>query len=284
MSGWGAKSWIWLAGAMLTAAFCLPVSLGAQAPRPMPSSNTLTQMNADENTREVQEKVFQQNAGDPKEEAAFKKVQRAQEPAQKIKLGQDFINKYPSSLHLESVYQTVAGAYYEKQDLSDFYNYADQGISHFPDDVSLLAMTGWVIPRAYNRDDPDADKKLDKAETYEKHAMEVMKTLQKPASVSDQEFDQYKVQESVTAHSALGLIYFRRERYDDSVKELQQATQGASSPDPTDLLVLGADYHNLSQYKQAADAFNRCAQIAGSLQSTCKQNADDATKLAAQSR
>lgn len=280
MRGWGTKSWIWLAGTMLAAAFCVPVCLNAQATRPMPSSNTLTQTDANENTREVQEKVFQQNAGDPREEKAFKAIQKAQEPAQKIKLGQDFINKYPSGVHLESVYQIVAGAYYEKQDLPDFYNYADQGISHFPDDVSLLAMAGWVIPRAYNPDDPDADKKLAKAETYENHATEVMKTLQKPPSVSDQEFAQYKVQESVTVHSALGLIYFRREKYDESAKELQQVTEGAASPDPTDLLVLGADYHNLSQYKQAADAFNRCAQIAGSLQSTCKQNADDATKLA----
>lgn len=280
MRGWGTKSWMWLTSAMMAAAFCLPVSLNAQAPRPTPDSNPLTQMNANENTYETQEKILNHDLGDPKEEKAFKALQTANEPAKKIKLGQDFINKYPSSVHLESVYQTIAGTYYEQQDLPNFYNYADQGISRFPDDVSLLAMTGWVIPRAYNRDDPDADKKLDKAETYEKHAIEVMKTLQKPPSVSDQVFDQYKLQESVTVHSALGLIYFRREQYDESVKELQQATQGAANPDPTDLLVLGADYHNLSQYKQAADAFNRCAQMPGNLQATCKQNADDATKLA----
>lgn len=280
MRGWGTKSWMWLTGAMMAAAFCLPISLNAQATRPMPSSNTLTQLGANENTHEVQEKTL----GDPREETAYQKIQSANEPAKKIKLGQEFLNKYPSSVHVESVYQTIAGTYYEQQDLPNFYNYADQGISHFPDDVSLLAMEGWVIPRAYNRDDPDADKKLDKAETYAKHAIDVMKTLQKPPGVSDQVFDQYKVQESVTVHSALGLIYFRREKYDDSAKELQQATQGAANPDATDLLVLGADYHNLSQYKEAADAFNRCAQIAGNLQATCKQNADEGAKLAAQAK
>ncbi|HUJ30737.1 MAG TPA: tetratricopeptide repeat protein, partial [Candidatus Acidoferrum sp.] len=97
---------------------------------------------------------------------------------------------------------------------------------------------------------------------------------------NDQQFAQFKSGESAVAHSGLGLIYFRREKYDESAKELQTAIPGEASPDQTDLFVLGADYENMSQFKEAADAFNRCAQIAGGMQDQCKQLAAAALKEA----
>jgi len=78
----------------------------------------------------------------------------------------------------------------------------------------------------------------------------------------------------------LGLVYFRREDFEDSAKELEQTMQGNATPDPTDMYVLGVDLQNLKQYSQAADAFNKCAQIPGSLQDRCKESADAASKLA----
>jgi uncharacterized protein HemY len=82
-------------------------------------------------------------------------------------------------------------------------------------------------------------------------------------------------------HSGLGLIYFRREQYEPSAKELETATQIEGRPDPTDYFILGADLENLSEYKEAADAFNRCAQIAGGMQDNCRKYAGDATERTA---
>jgi len=64
------------------------------------------------------------------------------------------------------------------------------------------------------------------------------------------------------------------------VKELQQATQSASPPDPTDFFVLGLDLQSLNRFGEAADAFNRCGQIPGALQDRCKQSAEAAKKQA----
>jgi hypothetical protein len=44
---------------------------------------------------------------------------------------------------------------------------------------------------------------------------------------------------------------------------------------------MGADLENLSRYTEVADAFNRCAQIPGSMQDNCKKYAADATQRAA---
>jgi Flp pilus assembly protein TadD len=146
-----------------------------------------------------------------------------------------------------------------------------------PDEVDILTNVGWVIPHEYNPNDEHAAQLLDKAETYEKHALDVLTKMPKPKGVSDAQFATMKTQKQQEAHSALGLVYFRRGDYASSVSELQQATQG-SNPDQTDLYVLGVDLQNLHRGDDAAAAFTRCSQIAGQLQAQCQQGASQAKK------
>jgi tetratricopeptide (TPR) repeat protein len=108
--------------------------------------------------------------------------------------------------------------------------------------------------------------------------------MKAPNSMTDDQFTAYKKQVLAMAHGTLGLIYFRQSKFQDSVTELQIAAENSAAPDPTDYLVLGADYQNLSEFKDAADAFNHCAQINGPLQSGCKQYADSSTKQSAQAK
>jgi hypothetical protein len=275
-----ANSGIWIAIGAMAASLSLPIISRAQGSTTGAVKNPLTQMDARQTVKEVLEKGL----GDPKAEEAYEKFHGAKDLDKKIKLGKEFINRYASSYHTDAVYEELAQAYYDKHDMVEFYKCADEGMARFPNDPTLLAVTGATMARAYNREDPDADKKLEKAENYEKQAIELMKNPEIPTGMSDQQFGLYKKQVLSTAHSGLGLIYFRQARFDDSVKELQEATQDASTPDQTDYLVLGGDYQNLNKFKEAADAFNRCAQIAGPLQDGCKSYAEQSLKQAAQAR
>lgn len=221
---------------------------------------------------------------DPKEEAAYKAFYDAsdQDADKKIELGKDFLQKYPMSRYAESVDSGLVQAYYMKQDWKDFYAAADQALALNPDDAGVLTVVGWVIPHVYNPNDPDAAKSLDKAEQYDKHAMQVIQTMPKPAAMTDDQFAQSKTALLAEAHSGLGLVYFRRQQPEDSVKELQQATQTAPKPDPTDLFVMGIDFQSMGRNADAMDAFNKCAQIPSGLQDRCKQSADTAKKQGAQ--
>lgn len=264
----------------LAAALSFPSASKAQGTSSTEGINTLSV----QDSNQTQDQLMEKSLGDPKAFEAYNKFHKADEPAKKIKLGNEFINKYPHDGHLEMVYEELAEAYFAKRDLTNFYSIADQGIARFPDEPGLLAVAGTTMARAYSHDDPDAAKKLEKAEGYDKHAVDVLKTFKRPPTMTQPQFDAYMKQVSSTAHSGLGLIYFRQADFADSVKELQQATQDAASPDATDLMVLGADYQNLSQFKEAADAFNRCAQIPGPMQNGCKQYADQDAKQAAQAK
>jgi len=223
---------------------------------------------------------------DPKEEAAYKAFFDAspQDPDKRIQLGEDFVKTYPNSHYLQSVYTGLSQAYYAKQDWKNLYLVSDKALAIDPDDVDILTMVGWVIPHVINPNSPDADQQLDKAETYEKRAIKDIPTLTKPAGMTDDQFNTAKLEKTAEAHSGLGLVYFRRQDFDDAAKELQQATQGNPNPDATDFYALGASLQNGGHYGEAVDAFNRCSQIMGSLQDTCKQNADKAKQLAAQKK
>jgi tetratricopeptide (TPR) repeat protein len=221
---------------------------------------------------------------DPKELSAYKAFYAAQGLDKRIELGQRFLQKYPSSLLAGAVYAELVQTYYTKQDWTNFYASADRALTISPDNVDVLTTVGWVIPHVADPNGPGADKDLDRAERYEKHAIEIIAKMTKPAGITDAQFGAFKDAELSEAHSGLGLVYFRRQDFEGSVMELQQSTQGAATPDATDLFVLGRGLQNLHRNREAADAFGRCAQIPGSLQGQCKQSADALMKLAEPSK
>jgi tetratricopeptide (TPR) repeat protein len=278
-----------VAAAFLAAALFFPNVADGQAGGTSPAgpvNNSVTTMDGRQAETDMTEKYLSQQLGDPKEEAAYQAFHKASENDgdKKIHLGLAFLAKYPGDRYSAAVYEELSQTYYEKKDLPGFYTYSEKGLALFPDDVHLLALSGWVIPRVFDSHQADADKKLDEAEVYEKHALDVMDKMAKPTGLPDDRFAQYKTDEGAIVHSGLGLIYFRREQYETSANELETATKNEATPDPTDFYILGADLDNLGRYKEAADAFNRCAQITGAVQDNCKKYAADATQRAAQAK
>jgi tetratricopeptide (TPR) repeat protein len=273
--------------AFLTAVLLFPAIANGQGTGPAgPVNNSATSMDGRQAQMDMTDKYLGQQLGDPREQAAYQAFHKASETDgdKKVHLGLAFLSKYPGDRYSSAVYEELSQTYYDKKDLPSFYTYSEKGLSLFPDDVHLLALTGWVIPRVFDANAPDADKKLARAEVYEKHALDMMDKLVKPTGVSDDQFAQYKTGEAAIVHSGLGLIYFRREQYETSAKELETATKNEATPDPTDFFILGADLENTGKYKEAADAFNRCAQFPGSVQGNCKKYAEVAAQNAANAK
>jgi tetratricopeptide (TPR) repeat protein len=233
------------------------------------SSDSVGQLN--------QRQTLQRMMGDESSESSDYKVfydVKPGEPDKKIQIGHEFLEHHPKSPYTEAVYVGLTNAYFAKQDWKNFYSSADRALELKPDNVDVLMTVGWVIPHVYDPNEADAAKLLEKAETDEKLAIEVLRSMARPTSLSEAQFTQFKAQKLLQAHSGLGLVYFRREDFDNAAKELQLATQGNATADQTDLYVLGISLQNLNRPADAADAFNRCGQISGSLQDQCKNSAD----------
>jgi len=253
---------------------CAPAAL-AQAPASGTPTAGQESVNAMQNQLHYLTDVQRQSSVDPSEQNAYKKfyIVSPQDPDQKIKLGTEFFKKYPTSPFTEGVDVGLTNAYLAKQDWQNFYAYANKSLALNPDEVDVLTTVGWVIPHQYDPNSAGAAQQLQTAETDEKHALDLLSKMTKPKSMSEQEFAAMRTQKTEQAHSALGLIYFRRGDYANSASELQQSTQAAASPDQTDLFVLGVDMQNLNRPSDAKAAFTRCGKIPGALQTRCQQSA-----------
>src|SRR5579862_326276 len=246
------------------------------------NSNTPGEMQ-DLNRRAAMQEIVKNQNEENEAYEAFRKVS-SEDVDKKIKAGENFIGKYPKSTYAEQVEVVLTNAYYAKQDWPNFYASADKALALKPDDVDVLVTVGWVIPHIYNPQDPNAGKLLEKAETYEKEAIPDIATMPKPEGMGNSQFSDFKTQKANEAHSALGMIYFRRGDYADSVTEFQQSTQNTSTPDQTDLFVLATSLEKLNRHAQAAESYGRCGQIDGPLQQACKQGEAKAKQLSAQAK
>jgi hypothetical protein len=210
---------------------------------------------------------------DPAEEAGIKAFNAASDADGKIQAGKDFETKFPNSRYSEAVESTLVTLYYQKQDWPNFYDEARKTLVKDPDNVPILTMVGWVIPRTYTPSDPGEAAKLDESEKDEKHALELIAGMQKPAQLSDEQFNQAKASAASEAHSGLGMTYFRKNDFKDSATELEASTGESSDVDPSDLYILGVDYQKLNRNSDAAQVFTKCANIPGDMQDKCKQSA-----------
>jgi tetratricopeptide (TPR) repeat protein len=220
---------------------------------------------------------------DPEEDTAYKAFYdvKIEAPDQRIKIGEQFLQRYPNSKYASHVYAGLTQAYYAKEQYDKMYAAGDKALALKPDNVDVLVLVGWVIPHNYDPNDMDADRRLDKAEGYLTHALALLPAVPKPDNMTEDQFAKAKTENTAMAHSGLGLVYFRRQEADKSAKELDQAVKLSAKPDQVDYFVMGRDLQILKRYAESADAYQKCAQMPGGLQTACKQKADDAKKQAA---
>jgi tetratricopeptide (TPR) repeat protein len=217
---------------------------------------------------------------DPAEEADYKAFVaiKPEEADQRIAAGNAFVAKYPAGHYTGAVYSALTQAEYAKQDVAKVKVDGDKAIAANPDDLSTLIIVGSIIPR--DKETAGDPKELDQAEAYIKHALTLIPALQKPATLTDDQFAALKANASTQAHSALGLIYFRKQNVDGCVTELKASTSDAKSADATDYYVLGICQEAQKNFADAADSFGKCAGMQSGLSAGCKQKQDDAKKQA----
>jgi len=217
------------------------------------------------------------------EDAAFKAfaAMPLTDGAKKIQAGEAFVLKYPQSRYLPPVYSILVKVYLADNQIQKMQDAGEKAIAVAPTDVQTMAILGQTIPRAWNANMPNAAQQLDKAEKFSKAAIDLTPTIPKPDGMSDAQFTLAKNQILAMAHSGLGLVYFRKGKYDDAIPEFEASAKVDPNPepDPVNFYVLGISDEKTSHFDAAVAAFNKCAAVPGSLQPTCKSGADEAKKL-----
>ena len=217
------------------------------------------------------------------EDAAIKTFRETKNDdlAKKNQVADDFLAKYPQSRYRPEVYAWQVQYFHSKGDIDKMEVAADKQLALFPNDPQTLAVVGSTLPRAMNANTQEPAKRLAKAEQYCQKALDLMPALVKPANVNDEDFQKAKNQAAALAYSGLGLVAFRRGKFADAIPHFEQSVKVDPSPDPVNYYLLGICQQKTSHFDDAVAAFTKCAAIPGGLQATCKNNIEEAKKLAA---
>jgi tetratricopeptide (TPR) repeat protein len=214
------------------------------------------------------------------EDAAFKAFQAVplSDHDKRIELGEAFLQKYPQSRYLPTIYGSLTIAYMQANQIQKMLDIGDKAVALTPNDVTTLAILSQTISRVTNSNTPNAAQQLAKAEDYSKKAIEIVPTLPKPPNLTDEAFAAAKNQALVAAHSGLGLVYVKRGKNQEAIPELEASIKLDPTPDPVNYYLLGIANKSTSHFEDAIAAFNKCAEIPSSMQPTCKAQAEDAKK------
>jgi tetratricopeptide (TPR) repeat protein len=217
------------------------------------------------------------------EDAAIKAFREAKpdDIAKKDQMGEEFLQKYPQSRYRAEVYSWQVKSYYSKGQIDKMEQAGDKQLALTPDDPQTLALLGSTLPRAMNANTPEPQKRLAKSEEMCKKALDIIPTLQKPDTMTDDVFQRMKSMTLALAYSGLGVVEFRRGKFADAIPDFQQSVKLDPQPDAVNYYLLGISDEKTSHFDDAVDAFNKCSEIQSGIQATCKQNIDEAKKLAA---
>lgn len=224
-------------------------------------------------------------APNPEEDAAYKAFDAMPltDGEKKMKVGEDFAAKYPQSRYIPPVYSMLVKLYLQANQIQKMQEIGEKEVAISPNDVQTMAILGQTLPRSWSSGMPNAQLQLDKAEKYSKSAIELTPTVAKPEGISDDQFTKAKNQTLAMAHSGLGLVYFRRGKFQEAIPEFEESNKvdPEPTPDPVNYYILGISEEKTSHFDAAVTAFNKCASVASGLQTTCKTGAEEAKKLGA---
>jgi tetratricopeptide (TPR) repeat protein len=217
------------------------------------------------------------------EDAAMKAFRDAPmtDVPKKNQMGEAFVLKYPQSRYRIEVYSWLVKGYYGNGEIDKMEAAGEKELAIQPDDATTLAILGQTLPRAMNSSTPEPLKRLMKAEQYSKKALELIPVLQKPAGLTDEQFTTAKNQTSAMAYSGLGLVAYRRGKFEDAIPSLEQSLKLDPTPDPVNYYLLGVANEKGSHFDDAITAFTKCASFPGGLQPTCKAGIEEVKKLSA---
>lgn len=284
--------WFMWAATVLALSTMTGVAARAQAPSPAPPTNPAPPAPATGQQDKAQTPAMEPltlDTGQPpvnaEEDAAIKSYRDAplDNLPSKLKLGEDFLKKYPTSRYRVEVYSFQVRGYMATGQLDKMQEAGLKVLELVPDDAQTMSILGSSLPRSMpnNLTEEQKTKLLSDAEGYSKKALELVPTLQKPAGISDEQFLQAKNQISAMAYGGLGLVSFRRAKFSDAIPNLEQSAKYDPNPDPVIYFVLGISNEKASHFDDAVTAFTKCAALQSSLANTCNKGIEEAKKLGA---
>jgi tetratricopeptide (TPR) repeat protein len=156
---------------------------------------------------------------------AFNAMATEKDPNKKISLAEAFLQKYSNSDFKDLAYVQEMQTYQQLNQPDKAVEAGHKALEANPDNPDALRFLSFVFPFVYKADDPEATAKLSRAESDAKHGLEMLQKLQKPAGVSDEQFNQAVKALRAVFNGCAGFVALQRKDYPAAITSYKAASE-----------------------------------------------------------
>ncbi|MFB3923329.1 MAG: tetratricopeptide repeat protein [Terriglobia bacterium] len=156
---------------------------------------------------------------------AYTAMANEKDPTKKLSLAEAFLQKYPSSFVADLVYVTMMQACQQLGDGNKALEIGRRALTANPDNIDALTLSAYIFPFVFKGNDPDAASKLSAVENDSKHALELVQKMQKPANVTDEQFNQGIKARRALFNGMLGFVALQRKDYAAAIASFKTSAE-----------------------------------------------------------
>ena len=157
-------------------------------------------------------------AKSPEEFDDFLDVQNRHAPADIVAGAKRFAQRWPESALLGEVYRMESSAYRQLGDSASAIEACERALKKAPDNLDVLSELAYLIADSK----PDAAG-LARADAFAHRVLTLVDTIEIPRTVSPEQWSKLRSSLEAKAHTALGLVAFRRGQPTVALAELEMA-------------------------------------------------------------
>lgn len=165
-----------------------------------------------------------------------------------------FIDAFPDSSYAQNAEFHIADAYHRAGESEKMLAFVQKRVAANPNDLLMqLLLADYLSTKGTN---------LDQAEASAKKALDILSTAQKPASMSDAQWQKQSNGQKGMAYSALGQVYAEQKKNDEAVKAFEQAKpllEGSTENSARNSYRLGYTLAKMKRYAEARAALEEAS-------------------------
>jgi tetratricopeptide (TPR) repeat protein len=185
---------------------------------------------------------------------AFSKFDAESDFAKKTAAGEQFVKDFPDSeLSVPFVFPRMLVSYQQLNNYEKTVEYGEKILAVDPSNAFALFMMSLVIPERIKDNDLDRQQKLDHTTQYAKKLLEVADSMQKPATLTEDQWKGQKAQLQGGAYSALGFVSLHLKNYDEAISNYKKSLV-VFPKDPIAYYRLGLSYSFAKKNDEALKA------------------------------
>jgi tetratricopeptide (TPR) repeat protein len=162
---------------------------------------------------------------DPAEYNAYLNALNTADPNQKAVLLEGFLQQYPNSVMKMDALELLMASYQQAGNMQKVVDTANRLLQADPNNLRALALLTYINRTQAQAGGANAQQSLAAAQQYGQRGLQALQTAQKPADVSEADFEKLKKETSIIFNGSVGIAALQNKDYAAAQRDLLEAVK-----------------------------------------------------------